>query len=174
MFDIKEIKAVVQQIAEARHLPEDALWEALEIAFATAYKREYGKSDQIIRCRINRETGESSFFQVKQVLDEAHILPEDESPKEEGEERVRFNPERHMMVADAQLVRQGVAQGEEILFPLESKTDFGRIAAQSARQAITQKIHEAERDAAMGRVSRERREVGAWTGATNRARECVC
>ena len=149
MFDIKEIKGVVQQIAETRHLPEEALWEALEIAFATAYKREYGKSDQIIRCRINQETGESSFFQVKQVLDEAHILPEDEMPKEEEEERVRFNSERHMMVDDAQLVRQGVKQGEEILFPLESKTDFGRIAAQSARQAITQKIHEAERDAAM-------------------------
>ena len=149
MFDIKEIKAVVQQIAEARHLPEDALWEALEIAFATAYKREYGKSDQIIRCRINRDNGEANFFQVKQVLDEEHILPEGEAPKEEDEERVRFNPERHMMVADAQLVRQGVTQGEEILFPLETKTDFGRIAAQSARQAITQKIHEAERDAAM-------------------------
>ena len=149
MFDIKEIKTVVQQIAEARHLPEDALWEALEIAFATAYKREYGKSDQIIRCRINQESGESNFFQVKQVLDEEHILPEDETPKEEDEERVRFNPERHMMVDDAQLVRQGVTQGEEILFPLESKTDFGRIAAQSARQAITQKIHEAEREAAM-------------------------
>ena len=149
MFDIKEIKAVVQQIAEDRHLPEDALWEALETAFATAYKREYGKSDQIVRCRINQTTGESTFFQVKQVLDEAHILPEDETPKEEDEERVRFNPERHMMVDDAQLVRQGVKQGEEILFPLESKTDFGRIAAQSARQAITQKIHEAERDAAV-------------------------
>ena len=149
MFDIKEITAVVQQIAEARHLPEDALWEALETAFATAYKREYGKSDQIIRCRINQENGEASFFQVKQVLDEEHILPEDEAPKEEGEERLRFNPERHMMVDDAQLVRQGVKQGEEILFPLEAKTDFGRIAAQSARQAITQKIHEAERDAAV-------------------------
>lgn len=149
MFDIKEIKAVVQQIAETRHLPEDALWSALEIAFATAYKREYGKNDQIIRCRINQETGEATFFQVKQVLDADHILPEDETPKEEDEERIRFNPERHIMVEDAQLVRQGVKQGEEILFPLESKTDFGRIAAQSARQAITQKIHEAEREAAM-------------------------
>ena len=149
MFDIKEIKAVVQQIAETRHLPEDALWSALEVAFATAYKREYGKNDQIIRCRISQETGEATFFQAKQVLDEDHILPEDETPKEEEEERVRFNPERHIMVEDAQLVRQGVKQGEEILFPLESKTDFGRIAAQSARQAITQKIHEAEREAAM-------------------------
>ena len=149
MFDIKEIKSVVQQIAEARNLPESALWAALEIAFATAYKREYGKSDQIVRCRINIETGEASFFQAKQVLDEDHILPEDEEPKEEEEERIRFNPERHMMIDDAQLVRQGVKQGEEILFPLESKTDFGRIAAQSARQAITQKIHEAEREAAI-------------------------
>lgn len=149
IFDIKEIKGVVQQIAEARNLSEEVLWSALEIAFATAYKREYGKTDQIIRCKINRETGEPSFFQAKQVLDEGHVLPPEEDPKEEGEERVRFNPERHMMIDDAQLVRQGVTQGEEILFPLEKKTDFGRIAAQSARQAITQKIHEAERTAAI-------------------------
>ena len=147
MFDIKEMKTIIQQIAEARQLSEDSLWEAIEAAFGAAYKREYGKNDQIIRSRINRETGEPSFFQVKQVMDESTILPEDEAPKDEDEARVRFNPERHIMVADAQLVRQGVTVGEEILFPLEAKVDFGRIAAQSARQAVTQKIHETERDA---------------------------
>ncbi len=149
MFDIKEIKNVVQQIAETRQLSEDALWSAIEAAFAAAYKREYAKNDQIIRARINRENGEFNFFQVKQVLDESQILPEDEQSEDEEETRVRFNPERHMMVDDAQLVRQGIKAGEEILFPLEVKTDFGRIAAQSARQAVTQKIHEAEREAAM-------------------------
>lgn len=149
MVNVKEIKAVVQQIAETRQLPEDAMWSAIEAAFGAAYKREYGKSDQIIRSRINRETGEANFFQVKQVVDEDGILPEDESPKEENETRVRFNPERHIMVSDARLVRQGVTPDEEILFPLETKSDFGRIAAQSARQAVTQKIYEAERDAAI-------------------------
>ena len=143
------MKTVIQQIAETRQLSEDALWEAIEAAFAAAYKREYGKSDQIIRARINQESGEVNFFQAKQVVDEDRILPEDETPKEEDETRVRFNPERHIMVSDAQLVRQGVKPDEEILFPLEAKSDFGRIAAQSARQAVTQKIHEAEREAAM-------------------------
>ena len=147
MFDVKEIKKTIQQIAETRQLPEAALWEAIESAFAAAYKREYGKSDHVIRTRINAETGETSFFQVKQVVSPEEILPEDEEPKEEGEERVRFNPERHITIDDAQLVRQGVQSGEEILFPLESKTDFGRIAAQSARQAVTQKIHEMEQAA---------------------------
>ena len=129
MFDVKEMKTVIQQIAETRQLSENALWEAIEAAFAAAYKREYGKSDQIIRARINQDTGETNFFQAKQVVDEEGILPEDEMPKEEDETRVRFNPERHIMVSDAQLVRQGVKPDEEILFPLEAKSDFGRIAA---------------------------------------------
>ena len=147
MFDIREIKKTIQQIAETRQLPEEALWEAIESAFAAAYKREYGKSDHVIRTRINKETGEASFSQVKQVVGPDDILGEDDELKEEGEERVRFNSERHIMIDDAQLVRQGVQSGEEILFPLESKTDFGRIAAQSARQAVTQKIHELEQAA---------------------------
>ena len=149
MFDIKEIKNVVQQIAETRQLSEDSLWAAIEIAFAAAYKKEYAKSDQIIRARINRETGDFDFFQAKQVLDETKILPEGESAADEEDTRVHFNQERHIMVGDAQLVRQGVEAGEEILFPLEAKTDFSRIAAQSARQAVIQKIHEAERQAAI-------------------------
>ncbi|MDE0243222.1 MAG: transcription termination factor NusA [Candidatus Kaiserbacteria bacterium] len=147
MFDVKEIKKTIQQIAESRQLPEASLWEAIESAFAAAYKREYGKSDHVVRARINPETGETSFFQVKQVLAPEEVLPEEEMAKEEDEERVRFNPERHIMIDDAQLVRQGVQSGEELLFPLESKTDFGRIAAQSARQAVTQKIHELEQSA---------------------------
>ena len=149
MFNIKEIKTVVQQIKETRQLSEESLWTAIESAFAAAYKKEYAKSDQIIRARVNRDTGEFSFSQVKQVLDQAMVLPEDEQPKEEEETRVRFNPERHIMIEDANLIRAGIKPGEEILFPLEAKTDFGRIAAQSARQVVTQKIHEAERQAAI-------------------------
>ncbi len=149
MFNIKEIKNVVQQIVETRQLSEESLWTAIESAFAAAYKKEYAKNEQIIRARINRDSGETSFFQVKQVLDDTQVLPDDEDPKEEDETRVRFNPERHMMIEDARLIRDGVKSEEEILFPLEVKTDFGRIAAQSARQVVTQKIHEAERQAAI-------------------------
>ena len=148
MFDLKEIKAVVQQISETRQLSEDILWSAIEAAFAAAYKREYAKSDQVIRARINRETGKSEFFQVKQVLNQEGIIPEGElSEGDDTDTRVRFNPERHIMIQDAQLVRQGVEAGEDIMFPLEVKTDFSRIAAQSARQAVIQKINEAERQA---------------------------
>ena len=149
LFDIKEIKSVIQQISESRQLDEGSLWSAIESAFAAAYKREYAKNDQIIRVRINRDTGETSFFQVKLVLDDSGILLEGESPNEENETRVRFNPERHIFIKDAQLVRHGAESGEELFFELEERDNFSRIAAQSARQAITQKIHEAERDAAM-------------------------
>ena len=151
LFNVKDIKSIIQQIVETRQLQEDSLWNAIEAAFGAAYKREYGKNDQIIRARIDRDTGETKFFQVKAVLGADDILPEEEEidPENEEDTRVRFNPERHMTVQEAQLIRQGSEAGEEVFFELEEKTNFGRIAAQSARQAITQRIHEAERDAAM-------------------------
>ena len=149
LLDIKEIKNIIQQIAELKQLPEESLWKAVENAYGAAYKREYAKHDQIIRAHIDSNTGETKFFQVKTVLSEKDILEEGEVLKDEEDTRVRFNPERHIMFEEAQLVREGSQTGEEIFFELEEKADFGRIAAQSARQAVTQKIHEAERDAAM-------------------------
>lgn len=149
MLELKEIKNIVGQIAEMRQLPKDLLWNAIESALGAAYKREYAKTDQIIRSRINRETGETQFFQVKQVLDKNDILPEDESSQDENDARIRFNSERHMLLEDAKLVNTNIKPGEELFFELEAKTDFGRIAAQSARQAITQNLHNAERTVAI-------------------------
>ena len=68
-------------------------------------------------------------------------LAEDEEPK-----LPRFNEERHITLADAKKVKKGVALDEELLFPLETREDFGRIAAQTAKQVILQKLREEERD----------------------------
>ena len=149
MFQIKEIKNIIDQISETRQLPKDKLWEAIEAALGAAYKREYTKNDQLIRARINRETGEVQFFQVKQVVSKDEILLDKDTPKEEDDTRIRFNNERHILLDDAKLVSSGAVVGEEIIFPLESKDDFSRIAAQSARQAITHSINQAERSLAM-------------------------
>ncbi len=67
---------------------------------------------------------------------------------EEGEVRkIRFNPRRHMMLDEARKIQKDAKPGDEILIPLESKDEFGRIAAQTAKQVIIQRIREAERDA---------------------------
>jgi transcription termination/antitermination protein NusA len=67
----------------------------------------------------------------------------------EGEElrKVRFNPERHIMLDEARKAKKDIQPGEELTFPLETHEDFGRIAAQTAKQVIIQRIREAERDA---------------------------
>lgn len=70
---------------------------------------------------------------------------------ETGEARkVRFNPERHIMIDEARQSKPDAKSGEELEFPLEPKSDFGRIASQTAKQVIIQRIREAERDATYG------------------------
>ena len=66
-----------------------------------------------------------------------------------GEEpkKVRFNPEKHLMIEEAQKINPDAKLGDEIEFPIEFREDFGRIAAQTAKQVIIQRIREAERDA---------------------------
>ena len=66
---------------------------------------------------------------------------------EEGEiKRVRFNSERHIMIEEAKKIKKSVNPGDELVFPLEAKEDYGRIAAQTGKQVIIQRIREAERE----------------------------
>jgi N utilization substance protein A len=77
------------------------------------------------------------------------MTTEDDEEEEiaEDDERVRFNEEHHILIEDAKKIKKSVAPGEELIFPLEAKDDYGRIAAQTAKQVIIQKIREAERGA---------------------------
>lgn len=144
MFDLKVIHSVLTQLEEERGIPRAKVLEAIEASLATAYKKEYGKRGQIVRATFDLNTGKTDFFQVKVVVDPSQVIMEDEEAGE-GDERIRFNPEHHIMLEDAKMIKKGVAIDEEIIFPLESKADFGRIAAQTAKQVIIQKIREAEK-----------------------------
>ncbi|MEK7585613.1 MAG: transcription termination factor NusA, partial [Patescibacteria group bacterium] len=119
---------------------------------AAAYKKDYGKKGQIIRATIDIETGKMEFYQVKIVVDDSLVrMPTEEGVEEEeiaeDDERVRFNEEHHILLADAKKIKSDAKLEEEIIFPLETKEDYGRIAAQTAKQVIIQKIREAERGA---------------------------
>ena len=144
--------SALKQLEEERGIPQEKVLEALELALATAYKKDYGKKGQIIRAKFDLETGKTDFYQVKIVVDESVAILED--AKHEGEysikentedERVYFNAEHHILLEDAQKIKKGVEVNDEIIFPLEAKDDYGRIAAQTAKQVIIQKIREAER-----------------------------
>jgi len=148
MFDLKVIHSVLDQMEQERGIPKDKIIEAIEMALATAYKKEYGKRGQIIRAKFDLNTGKTEFYQVKIVVDETRVIEAEEGEeivREEGDERVLFNPEHDILIGDAQKIKKGVLLDEEVIFPLENKGDFGRIASQTAKQVIMQKIREAEK-----------------------------
>ncbi len=158
MLDLKVMKSALLQLEEERKIPKEKIIDAIEQALAAAYKKDYGKKGQIVRAHFDIETGETSFLQVKIVVDESTarmINPEEEGEeidlgdtediRDEGDERVRFNPEHHILLEDAKLIKGDAKLGDEIIFPLEAQENYGRIAAQTAKQVIIQRIREAER-----------------------------
>jgi N utilization substance protein A len=171
MFDLKTINTVVRELEEERGIPKDKTLEAIAMAFATAYKREYGKKGQIVRASFDNNSGQVEFWQVKIVVDRDQVIMEGD--EEMGHEdlkaadvddiKIRFNPEQHMLIEDAKKIKRDAQVGDELVFPLEAKADFGRIAAQTAKQVIIQKIREAEKVSVMGEYGEKEGEVVAGT-----------
>lgn len=150
MFDLKVINSVLEQLEEDRGIAKEKVIEAIEFALASAYKKEYGKKGQIIKAKFDLNTGDVEFSQSKIVVDKDQVImgeDEEDQPVEADPEnpRVRYNPEHHIFLEEAKLVRSGAQFGDEISFDLVKKDNFGRIAAQTAKQVITQKIREAEK-----------------------------
>lgn len=144
MLDLKTFKSALEQLEEERKIPKEKILDAIEQAMAAAYKKDYGKKGQIIRAKFDLENGTTSFFQVKIVVDESIAIIDGEK-EDETDERVHFNAEHHILLEDAKKIKKGAELNDEIIFPLDSKDDYGRIAAQTAKQVIIQKIREAER-----------------------------
>jgi len=159
MLDIKELSKALRQVAEEKGLAPETIIEAIESSIASAYKRDYADRADVIRCKLDEKSGTLKFWQIKTVVDETTVRFVDESEEEgagekqereySGEEEQklpRFNAERHIILADAKKMKPDAAVGDEILFELETKEDFGRIAAQTAKQVILQKLRESERE----------------------------
>jgi N utilization substance protein A len=155
MLDLKTIHSVLGEF-EDRGITREVMIEAIESAMATAYKREYGKRGQIVRAMLSMDTGTVSFEQVKTIVDDTMVrLPvegEEEITEEHRENEVLeegklppFDSEKHMLIEDARRIKRDAELDGEMVFPLEPQDDFGRIAAQTAKQVIIQKIREAEK-----------------------------
>ncbi len=154
-MDIKGFGSAISQIATEKEIPQEKVVDIIEQAIATAYKKEYREKGEMIKAKLDPKTGEAKFWLVKTVVDEnTAIFTGDEDGEdhsgiedEETEEgKVRFNPKRHITLEDAKKTEKKIKVGEEIETELESKQDFGRIAAQTAKQVILQKIKETERE----------------------------
>ena len=171
MLNIKELSKALKQVAEEKGLDPDKVLDVIESSIAAAYKKEYGERGEMVKCKMDQKTGELNFWQTKTVIDETTVrfVEEEEETlaaegeaadkKNEGKKKQevivedddeqklpRFNPDRHIIFAEAKKIKKDVELGEEMMFPLETHEDFGRIAAQTAKQVILQKLRESERD----------------------------
>ena len=133
-----QVKTVVDE-SMIKSEEEIAAEEAAREAAGGAYVSEYKSEREEAREAAREEMGES--------------LAEGEVKK------VRFNPDRHIMIDEAKALKKGVKLGEELTFPLETKEDYGRIAAQTAKQVILQRIREAERDSIYDEFSGKEGEI---------------
>ncbi|MEX2054146.1 MAG: transcription termination factor NusA [Candidatus Colwellbacteria bacterium] len=160
-MDLKTVLQAINQISDEKGIDSERIIEAIESSLATAYRREYLDKGANVRAKLNRKTGEVKFFRIKEVVDEnmvTIVTDEELAAQEEAENQPskveedtegrlpRYNPERHIMLEEALKEKKTAKVGEEIEYPLDSQTDFGRIAAQNAKQVILQSLREAERE----------------------------
>jgi N utilization substance protein A len=167
LFDLKVINSVLAQLEEERGIPKAKILEAIEAALATAYKKEYGKKGQIIRAKFDLDTGDTEFYQVKIVVDDTKVIIKTEGEetveRDPEDDRILYSPEHHIMLEDARLIKKDAKIDDEVVFPLDNKADYGRIAAQTAKQVIIQKIREAEKVSVMSEYGQREGEIVSGT-----------
>jgi transcription termination/antitermination protein NusA len=118
----------IAQICDEKNISKDVVMEAVEAALVAAYKKDYGEKDQEVRVVLNEENGAIEVFVTKEVVEDE---PE--------------NPNLEIALSKAQKLKKDIKIGDTIEI-MDLPADFGRIAAQTAKQVIVQRIREAERD----------------------------
>jgi N utilization substance protein A len=126
-MDFKQLAVAIQAIADEKNLPEATVKEVVEQALAAAYRRDYGEREQEVRVVMNLATGDVDAYVNKEVVEEV------------GE------PAYELSVAQAQLLKKDAALGDFVEVH-ERVNTFGRVAAQTAKQVILQRLREAERE----------------------------
>ena len=159
----KELKKAIEKLYEEKGISEDIIYEALELALTSAYKKNYNALSNV-RVDINRETGEIKVFSYKTVVDRSE---EDKYQKfsdidfstisddEEEEEPVLpfvYDERIHLTLEEAKQIVPNIQIGETIEEEV-TPADFGRVAAATAKQVIIQKIREAEKEVILNEFS---------------------
>ncbi|MFA6533577.1 MAG: transcription termination factor NusA [Patescibacteria group bacterium] len=160
------IMAAIQQICQEKNISVEAVIETIEAALSAAYRKDFGQKNQNIKVIYDAETGGSRVFDVKIVVeDELKAKAEAEAEERrlaiergeelpvheevelaEGEEaELRYNPKLHISLTDAKEIKDDAVVGEEIRVELSVPAAYGRMAAQTAKQVIIQRLREAER-----------------------------
>lgn len=165
---MSEITKAIQALCDEKNLSYEAVMETIEAALAAAYRKDFGNKQQNIKVKFDPETGDMQAWDVKTVVED--IAPEvlekaqeelaarrekaraeeRELTEEETADLPHFNPKLEIMLAEAKQAKKGAKPGDVLELPLEISHEFGRMAAQTAKQVIIQKVREAERTMVFG------------------------
>lgn len=161
---MSEISKAIDVLCESKGLDKDIVMEAIESALGAAYRKDFGHKQMNIKTKFDSETGDMKMWDVKEVVED---VPEEELEKdqeelaarrekaleegrelteEEVEDLARFNPKTEMMISEAKTIKKDAKIGDILEIELEVPGEFGRMAAQTAKQVIIQKVREAERN----------------------------
>lgn len=129
-LDVKQMVMALRTLAEEKNLPEEAVQEAVQQALAAAWRRDYGERDQNVRSTINMNTGDVDVFVMHEVVEEVE------------------NEQAQLTVEQAKERKPDAVVGD-VLEQHHKAEVFGRVAAQTAKQVILQRLREAEREIVM-------------------------
>lgn len=186
---MSEVISAIKQICEEKGLSYEAVISTIESALAAAYRKDYGEKNQNIKVEFDPEKMTTKVFDVKTVVEDvpeeelmaaeeaeaataapavegapladqpAIEKPEAASEGEDGEEVKRFNPKTEIQISEAKEISKKYKLGDEIKMELPTYSDFGRMAAQTAKQVIIQRLREAEREMVFGEFKDKENEV---------------
>lgn len=188
---MSDITNAMKQICEEKNLSYEAVVETIESALAAAYRKDFGEKNQNIKVEFDPETGKSKVFDVKTVVEDmpptalegategelasSQVVPAEDKKKDAmqetkedlssvalAEEEVRkFNPKTELQIKDAKLIKKMAKIDDVIKTKLEVPDAYGRMAAQTAKQVIIQKLREAEREMIFSEFKNKEHEVVA-------------
>lgn len=126
-INIKQLTLAVRTIAEEKNLPEETVLSVIEQAIAAAWRRDNGERDQEVRAELNVNDGTADVYVAREVVEEV------------GSDAVEIS------LADAKKVKKDATVGD-VVEEKHEVTSFGRVAAQTAKQVVLQRLREAERE----------------------------
>jgi len=161
---MSEVTKAIQFICDEKGLEFSEVLDAIQSALAAAYRKDFGNRQQNIQVIYDPETGAMKIWDEKEVvadIDEEKLLADQEEltrrreeaskeerelTEEEVEDLVKFNPKTQIMLSEAKEHDKKIKVGDVLKINLEVSGDFGRMAAQTAKQVVIQRLREAERN----------------------------
>ncbi len=157
-MDNKELIKAIATIVKEKNISEDVIFEALELALQTAYKKNFDAKTNV-KVDINRKTGDIKVYSYLVVVD-AYDDGKDVTDEEGNVVHVEpeINRDAQILLEDAQKRVPGINVGETIEEEV-TPADFGRVAAGTAKQVVMQKIREAEKNSIISEFSDKQDEL---------------